>query len=401
MNARRNKLWKTAAFAAVLALVAGLAWAFLSIFHPPYAEWLTVEAPARIVAGERVDIRVTLGQVPEPSVLVADLYLLARDHDPVGSARSLDPSPTVKSGGSYTFRFDVERKEKLALVQFVIYLSPDGRWRDRTRGASTVAVPVKPSEPGAGRTAYKKILAYDIHTSNPETPFHTDIRPEPYVPPRAPTRSGMILFVLLAFAGAVFVQRAYRPWPVRRTDESRDMPQGNDGGSTPGANEKFLWKPDDIVIDSDPDATRASGLDRKLWLVSAAVLFLLAFSELFLLEGRVAALGRKIAAGMDIYYFRQPLQKAVMALMAAGVAAIVILAARSILRNRGRRPLTLAGLLLILYLGLALAGALSFHYVDRFEAIRLYGFSMIHAVKALCAAAILALGLFALFKKKA
>ncbi len=372
MDDRGKKIVRTLAFAGVLALVAGLSWAFLSLFHPPYADWLTVEAPARVAAGERVEIRVTLGRVPEPSVLVADIYLLARDHDPVGSDRALDPSPTVQSGGSYVFRFNVERKEKLALVQFVIYLSPNGRWRDRTRDASTVAIPVREPKPGAAAPALRKLRAYALgRTHRPGTPFRPSIRPEPEAPPRVPTESGLVLFVLLASGGLISVLCAYRPRPVRTTS-------------------------------GIPDAeVRPRPGDRRLWLVSAAVLFLLALSELLLLEGRLTAWGRSLANAMDIYYFRQPLQKAAMALMAAAVAGIFILAVWSIARDRSRILIILGGLLILLYAGLALAGALSFHYVDRFEALTLFGVSVVHAVKALIAAAVLALGLIALSQKRA
>jgi hypothetical protein len=69
---------------------------------------------------------------------------------------------------------------------------------------------------------------------------------------------------------------------------------------------------------------------------------------------------------------------------------------RAVKRKRVRPHITAVGAVLALYLGGALAGTLSFHYVDVLRGFALAGVSVIDAAKAACAAAILILSLAAL-----
>jgi hypothetical protein len=397
MDVKQSKVFRAAGFAAFLAIVALLAWMFLSLFHSPYAGWLTVEAPRYAVASEKMGVSVTLGEVPEPSVLVVGLYLLARDHKPIGSRHASGPSPGIRSGGTYSFEFAVEPLEKLALVQFVLYLSPTGNWRDRTRGANSEVLPVRAARESRPNAKWRKVRVYAIaRPPNPETPFRPGGRPPPPdIIPEIPTPSGVALFGLLASGGLAFLLRSRRLRPARRAQTARHAERGKSGGEAAPATGTFERRAEDIEIISGPGAARASAPDRGLWLAAAVVLFLLAVSELLLLEARVSSWGRKIAEELDLYYLRQPLQKAVIAAVIAAAAGILFLAARSLLKGRGRGRLKLAGALLALYLGLTLSGALSFHYMDDLKAALLFGVPLIDAAKVLLAAALLAVGLSA------
>ncbi len=151
--------------AAVPVAVFGAALALLGLLHAPYATWLQVEAPPYAVAGSALDIRITLGQVPEPSFLNVNLYLLDKRHREIGGHPSLTPSPSVKSGGTYSLRTEVKEAEKPALLQLVIYLSPTGNWRTRTHAASSEDIPVKIHGGQAGSPALRKIRTFVIRIS--------------------------------------------------------------------------------------------------------------------------------------------------------------------------------------------------------------------------------------------
>lgn len=358
MAQKRNKILSASLFLALLIVAFAAARALLGLLHAPYADWLRVETPRFAVAGSPLDVRITLGNVPEPSLLVVNLYLLGKNHKAIGSLPTANPSPSVRSGGTYSFTVDVKEVEKLALVQLVVYLSPTGSWQGRTHGASTEAVPVKIPKRGAGSPGFKKLRAFAIHnTPNPEAAFQPGGRaPEPEVFHRPSALFRLALLGLLCSGGLVCLIRAVR----RRS------------GVGPGPAREWIF-----------------------WLGAAALLFTAIFWELFRLEERLSAWGRQIVLDMDIYYFHQSYQKAFIALIAAGIAGALILSVRVMMRNRAQLYPALVGMALAVYLGLSLAGALSFHYIDVLNRISLAGASLIDAAKAACAAAILIFGLSA------
>jgi hypothetical protein len=346
-------------FIALLVLVFAAVWGFLSLFHDPYADWLTVEVPRYAVAGGTLDVRITLGRVPEPSILVADLYFLAKNHTAIGGVGSVDPSPSVRSGGVYSFKYDVKEGEKLALVELVIYLSPNGRWRTRTHGASTQTIPVRRPGDHPGSPIFKKVRAFAMEIPpNPETPFQPGRRPaEPEVFRGTITPFRLALLALLASGGLVCAVNA-----VRRHS-----------GRVPGT--KGEW---------------------RLWFGASVVLFLALFWEAFHIAGRLSRLGRKLVVGLDVYYARQTYQKVIMGLIAALLAGLLILAARAIKKKRVSPYVTVVAALLVFYISGSFASALSFHYVDVLRGVSLAGISLVGAAKAISAVAVLVLGLLAL-----
>lgn len=358
MIEKHRKILRTAVLVAIPVAVFGAALALLSLLHTPYANWLKVEAPAYAVAGRPLDVRITLGDVPESSLLVVNIYLLGKNHAAVGRLPAPSPPVPARSGGVYSFRIDVKEVEKLALIQLVIYLTPTGDWAVRTHGANSEGIPVKPAGSPASGPALRAYRASIIRRSpHPEAAFKPGARPDgPGVPPAPRGPFQFVLFGLLGSASLVCLARGTRP----RTGVSRG-PAG----------------------------------DRLFWLAAAAVLFLAIFWEVFDLEEALSAWGRRIIVNLDVYYFRQTYQKAVIALIAAGFAGILVLSFRAISRNRARLYPALAGMALTGYACLALAGALSFHYMDVIKSISLGGTPLVDVAKAVCAAAVLFLGLAA------
>jgi hypothetical protein len=363
MHKKASKILKAARFISLPVVVFAAVWAFLGLFHSPYADWLTVETPAYAVVGSPLDVRITLGNVPEPSVLVVNVYLLGKSHKVVGRLPAPPPSPSVQSGGTYMFKIDVTSQEKMAFIQLVIWVSPTGDWRMRTKGANSEAIPIRVPETAIKNPAFKKIRAFAIPSApNPETPFRPGARPpETEVFPGSSTSFLWALAVLLTASGLVCLIQGIR----RR--------QGGGTGQTRG---------------------------RRFWTGSAVILFLAVPWELFRLEERLSAWGRKVVVRLDLYYIRQTYQKAAIALIAAGIACILWLSAKALLRRRHRSRPALVTTAMAVYLGLALAGALSFHYMDVLRGISVAGASMIDLAKAACAAAVLVLGLRSLRKEK-
>jgi hypothetical protein len=357
MEANLKKILQVSLLVAIPVAVFAAALAFFNLLHAPYATWLQVEAPAYAVAGSTLDVRITLGQVPEPTLLNVDIYLLDRGHGQIGAHPLVIRSPSVQSGGTYSFSAEITDVEKLALLQLVIYLSPDRDWRAATHVARSEDIPVRIHGDRAGGPALRKIRTFVTRGSrNRHFPFNLGMGPSTRTLESQSDVFRIFLLCLLAAGGLVCLIRSAR--------------------SRPGG---------------DP----RNGFERLFWRCAAILLFLGFVWELFHLEVRLSDWGRNVVSGMGLYYFRRSYQEEALALLAAGVAVILLLAFGAVARNRVLLYPVLAGIALTGYVSLSLAASLSFHYFDSLERITLDGVSFVELAKAACAAAVLAVALFA------
>jgi hypothetical protein len=153
-------------FAVGLLLVAAGTWWLLTRPKPP-ADWLRVEAPARIAPGETVTLRVT------PLDLASGLFLNLDLHGTSDRHRSLRvighgrPQRIGTAGQTLEFRLTVSARADLAEAHAIIYVSPTGGWSDRVRVAKSEPIPVKPS---ATPNSELKALRAHEHTPDPEIP---------------------------------------------------------------------------------------------------------------------------------------------------------------------------------------------------------------------------------------
>jgi hypothetical protein len=347
MEGKPKRILQTSLLIALPVAAFGAALALLNLLHTPYATWLEVEAPAYAVAGNTLDIRIRLGEVPEPSLLDVDLYQLDKRHRAISHHSSLTPSPSVQSGGTYSFRLEVKEEEKLAILQLVMYLSPKGDWQTMTHAARSEAIPVKTHGSQAPSPVLRRTRAFVIGSSR-----NRDIETA-YM--YSSVASWMPLLGLLGAGGLVCLIRSTR----------RSV--------------------------ANPGAAR----ERLFWRCASILLFLGFLWEILRLEERLSEWGRSVISGLDLYYLRDSLQKIVLALLAAGVAAILVVSFRLVSKNRALLYAVLAGIALAGYMGLSLAGVLSFHYIDSLKRIRLNGASVFDFAKAACAAAVLGLALIA------
>ncbi len=356
MDEKRKKTLGRALMAAAPVLVFAAVWGILGLFHSPYATWLTVEAQRYAVVGWPLDVRITVARAAEPSMLVVNVYLLGSHQTVVGRLPAPSPPIEAHAGGVYDFRVDVKDVDRMAYVQLVIWVSATGDWQTRTAGASTKPIPVRAAGRDRDERLRKVVVFANYGGRRPDPHFRANDRPfQPGLLPAWPSPGHFLLAALLVVAGAVFIALARR--------------------SKPGPGQPPV--------------------DGRLWTVAAIILFLLAAAELLLLEERISRLGRDIVVGLDLYNLRQPYQKLAIALLAAALTAALALSVRPLRKRKDRLPLAVATLALAGYLGLALAGTLSYHYVDVLKR-----HSILDVLKAACAAAAFLAGLLLLRRSK-
>jgi hypothetical protein len=108
----------------------------------PPAAWLRVEAPPTAIAGQTFPVQVIV-DAPEDDWIAIDLHWASTRREPRGF---LSEGPRQRVDGrasAYTFELPVAVPDDLGHVSVVIFLSPTGRWDDRTAAATTAFVPVQ------------------------------------------------------------------------------------------------------------------------------------------------------------------------------------------------------------------------------------------------------------------
>jgi hypothetical protein len=125
-----------------LAAVGAITW--FGLHRPPEpATWCTLEASPQAVVGQQFTVRVRLLEPISDNRLAVDLHWAS---SPSEHRRVLLASPAgIKpdSAGIVDVAFALPTRSDLHFVQPVLYLAPDGRWRDRVRAASTALIPVQ------------------------------------------------------------------------------------------------------------------------------------------------------------------------------------------------------------------------------------------------------------------
>ena len=96
------------------------------------AEWCTVTVPESAKIGDTVEIKVTLKNVKTPAKLICDLHNKKEGGAWGGYWLGGTAQDVVKADGTYTFSFTLTPKEGAVEVVTVIFLSPDGKWDNRT-----------------------------------------------------------------------------------------------------------------------------------------------------------------------------------------------------------------------------------------------------------------------------
>lgn len=337
--------------AAAMALAFAAAWFVLDLTERR-PRWVVIEATAAAAVGRPFEVRVTLAEPVEATMLSCTLHRANDERRGWGFLASAGPARPAAGGGTEVFAFNVPNKAETAYVFALVFLSPTGEWKDATRAVATELVPVSPAGAGEAGRPLERLAVRTYPTAARAEAMRAAAtrarrRPPAWVHP-------FLAALLLAAAWAAV--RAGRAGPWRRPESSAE---------------------------------------RTTWILFAAVLAVGAFIEVSGFAGAVAAFGRQWARGAQIYDVRRPLQKLIMAGLAAGSLGLFFLFVRAVRRPGPRRDLWWAGIGLADYLVLSFVGVLSFHAVDSARSVVLLGVPPYDAVRAAGVLAALVAGLAA------
>ncbi len=326
--------------AVAMALVFAAAWFLLDrTEHRP--RWAVIEATSPAVVGEPYEVRVTLAKTVEPTMISCTLHRANDERRGWGFLASAGPSRPAAGGGTYAFIFQVPNKAETAYVFALVFLSPTGDWKEGTRAVATELVPIAPAEAGRAARRLERVAIRTYPTAARAEAQRAAAANAPRAERHPPAWVHPVLAALL-LAAALGAVRAGR------------------GGA---------WR--------DPES---SG-QRRIWLLFAAVLAVCAFIEISGFASSVAAFGRRWARGAQIYDVRRPVQKFIMAGLAASSLGLSFLFIRAVRRPGARRDLWWAGIGLADYLVLSFVGVLSFHAVDAARSVTLAGIPPYDAVR--------------------
>jgi len=340
-----------AAAAVVLAFAA--TWLVLDLTERR-PRWAVVEAPATAAVGEAYEVRVTLAGSVEPTEISCTLHRANAERRGWGYLASAGPARPAVGGGTYTFVFTVPEKAETAFVFALVFLSPTGRWDDGTRAVATELRPVVRNGSGGGGRPLERLAIRHYPTAAraaamkaAEARPRSERRPSPWI---HPVLAGLLL------AASLSALRA-----GRRDLWGRSGPAG----------------------------------ERTVWLLFAVVLAASAVVEVSGFAGEVASLGRRWAQGAQVYVYRRPVQKTVMAAAAAASLGLFLLFIKATRRPGPHRALWWAGIGLAGYIVLSFVGVLSFHAVDVVRGLAWLGVSPFDALRGAGVLAALAAALHA------
>ncbi len=338
----RKRSWPMLAAAATLVLVFAATWLVLdgSERRP---RWLVVEAPRAAFVGRPVEIRVTLKEPIGPAQIVCTLHRAGSDRRLQERIASSGPAREAAGGGTQVFRFDLPETESLVFVSAIIYLSPTGSWRDRTRAAHTKLLPIRRGSPAADLQVLQRTRVYHSTTAAEDAAARTAAEAASREPRREPSSwDHPILFIIL-FATAILCR-------VKAGGKRRDP-------------------------------SPAERAERTIWLAFSGILVLGAFLELSGVVGDLAAWGRRLAQDRNLYEVRGTFQKAIIAAVAAAGFGLSILFIKAMRKPGSHRYLWGVGIGLAAYLSVSFVSVLSFHAVDVVRAMTWRGISPIDAAR--------------------
>jgi len=95
------------------------------------ADWCTVTYPASMKLGETVQIKLDLDRLPKPNKISAHLHWMKAGGE-FGGMYNYAPPQEVKGDGAYTFKYKLGPKEGMASFNMLVFLAPDGDWKNKT-----------------------------------------------------------------------------------------------------------------------------------------------------------------------------------------------------------------------------------------------------------------------------
>ena len=131
------------------------------------SKWLQVEIPEQVVRGGRVPLTLTLKAPPPAGLLRVDLHWKDSRRESRGLLSTARPQLIRADESTYCFDLPVPSRPAPDYVYGVIYVSPTGRWAERTRTCTFEPIVVSPTIDPAKLGKSRRIAAYDQHPGPP------------------------------------------------------------------------------------------------------------------------------------------------------------------------------------------------------------------------------------------
>lgn len=320
----------------VLGALAALCWVLITRASER-ARWLQIEGPAQFVLGSRAQIMIRL-QPPLPAgLLCVDLHWKNARRESRGTLSVSRPQAIGASATEFRFDLPVPARPGLEYIYGVIYVTPTGRWSDRTRVCLTDPLPVSSTVDPAQAGKRRAITAQD-----------QALGPPPRRQDSAAARRSLALL-----------------WPLAGI---------------------LCWRVGRRLRSAHPDPTDPQA-GRWAWLAFACVLA--AAWEATAAEPVLGDLLRRFAMTHGWYDDRRRLQE----VMTALVIAISVLLAALALRRDHAQPVSLVFTSADAYWGISAISFISLHDADAWLATPVFSIPVVQVVKlaaafvAICGAA--------------
>ncbi len=308
-----------------LLVVAAVLWVLISR-GTRQATWLQVETGEEIAVGGTVPVAITL-PAPAPGAFIrCDLHWRDARRVPQGMLSTVGAQPIRAGQRVYRFNLPVPARFTPAYIYGVIYISPTGRWSDRTQVCTLEPFVVGPPKVKAGTNRLHRVAAYD----QPLGP-----------PPKRPDSRGMrwLSALLWACAGALCARMQLR---------LRGVAAAGPANAT---------------------------VRRWTWLTLACLLA--AIWEASTAEAQLGELLRRIAVAHDWYEHRRHLQEVLTVVVVAAATVVAALA----LRRDHAQPVALVFSSVDIYWTVAAVSFISLHDADAWLATPLYSLPIGQVVK--------------------
>ena len=149
--------------ASSLAVIGSLLLAATARAETVDTDWCTIETPAMASPGALIEIKVTLKTGVEPAQLAADLHWMKKN-GMFGGMLSWTPRKDARNGGVFTFKHNPKLTNEMGSISPLVFLSPDGDYKNRTKTANGKKILVAMDPATAAATA-----ATEARHARPET----------------------------------------------------------------------------------------------------------------------------------------------------------------------------------------------------------------------------------------
>lgn len=154
------KLLRTTPIVVAFLAVATITWVLVRRASRQ-SEWLRAEVSAQVAAGGRFAVNLTLTDPRPGQLLRVDLHWKDGQRQSRGMLSTVGAQPIRAGVRDYRFDLPVPAREGAAYLYGVVFVSPTGRWSDRTHTALLEPIAVSPILDAEKAGRMRRIAAHD------------------------------------------------------------------------------------------------------------------------------------------------------------------------------------------------------------------------------------------------